>query len=147
MLHFEGERDFPQAPADLWSKLSDARFLAMCIPGAESVASVAPDKVTCTLRPGFAFVRGTLELTLQVVEATEATSARYLNHTKGIGSSTDVEANLVFAPQDKGTRIHWTADIKSLDGLIKAVPPGLIKASAQKVIADVWALVESKLKG
>ena len=34
MLHFEGERDFPLSPVDLWAKLRDARFLVTCIPEA-----------------------------------------------------------------------------------------------------------------
>ena len=34
MLHFEGDRDFPLSPVDLWGKLRDARFLVTCIPDA-----------------------------------------------------------------------------------------------------------------
>ena len=90
-------------------------------------------------------MRGTLEVSLRVVEAVPHTSARLQVHSKGIGSTSDVEAQLTFAPRDSGTRVHWTVEIKSLGGLLKAVPQGLIKASAQKVIADAWAAVEAQL--
>ena len=68
MLHFEGDKDFPLAPEALWGKLSDARFLVQCIPGNEAVSQSDPDRALCTLRPGFAFVRGTLDMTMQIVD-------------------------------------------------------------------------------
>jgi carbon monoxide dehydrogenase subunit G len=147
MLHFEGTRDFPQPPEPVWRKLTDARFLVQCIPGVESVAQAEPDSAVCVLRPGFAFVRGTLELRLQVVERVAGTSARLLLHSKGIGTTSDVEAYVAVTPRETGSHLHWTADIQQLGGLLKAVPQGLIKAAAQKVIADAWAAAEAKLAG
>jgi carbon monoxide dehydrogenase subunit G len=97
------------------------------------------------LRPGFAFVRGTLEVTLRVAEAVPERSARLLAHSKGIGSSNDVEVHLGFAPQDGGTRVTWSADITALGGLLKAVPQGLIKAAAGKVIEDAWVAAAARL--
>jgi carbon monoxide dehydrogenase subunit G len=140
MLHFEGDREFPQTPAEVWAKLRDARFLVRCIPGAEN-SSADQGQAACTLRPGFAFVRGTLEVTLRVVEAVETSSVRLALHSKGIGSSSDVAAALALTGQDGGTRVHWTADVTSLGGLLKAVPQGLIRGAAEKVIGDVWASV------
>jgi carbon monoxide dehydrogenase subunit G len=146
MLHFEGDRDFQQPPADLWAKLSDPSFLAQCIPGAEAASRPQPDQLNCVLRPNFAFVRSTLELTLRVAEAVPASKVRLVTHTRGIGSSTDVTVHLHFAAQGPGTRLHWVVEITSLGGLLKAVPQGLIKAAAQKVIADAWAAVEARLR-
>jgi carbon monoxide dehydrogenase subunit G len=146
MLRFEGDKDFAQPPAEVWAKLHDVQFLQQCIPGSESVVRSEADQVVCILRPGFAFVRGTLELTLRVVEAVPTSSIRIVTHTKGIGSTTDVEALLTIAPQDAGTRVHWTAEVKSLGGLLKAVPQGLIKAAAQKVVADAWTSVDAQLR-
>jgi len=145
MLHFEGDKDFPQPPAELWAKLADARFLAECIPDVQNVSLAEPAAAAFTVRPGFSFVRGTLEVTLRVADAVEGKSVRLLAHSKGIGSTSDVEAALSFAPQGGGTRVHWAADVTQLGGLLKAVPQGLIKASAQKVIADVWVSVERRL--
>jgi carbon monoxide dehydrogenase subunit G len=145
MLHFEGTKDLPQPAAEVWAKLRDARFLVQCIPGVESVSESQPDRAACVLRPGFAFVRGTLELTLQVEEAEAGKTARVLLHSKGIGTTSDVEAAYTVEPRDGGTHLSWTADVKELGGLLKAVPPGLVKAAAQKVIGDAWTAVEVKL--
>jgi carbon monoxide dehydrogenase subunit G len=148
MLRFEGDRDFPQAPADLWGKLTDPRFLVECIPDVDQVKQVEADRAELVLRPGFAFVRGTLEVTLQVVNAQAPTSAQVLLHSKGIGSSADVEATLALAPREGGqvgTHVHWTAEVKTLGGLLKMVPSGLVRGAAQKVVEDVWKAVEAKL--
>jgi carbon monoxide dehydrogenase subunit G len=145
MVRFEGDRDLALAPADAWAKLTDARFLVQCIPDVDQVKEVQADRAALVLRPGFAFVRGTLDVTLQVVDAVAPTSARVLLHSKGIGSTSDVEATLTLAPQGEGTRVHWVTEVKALGGLLKMVPSGLIRGAAQKVIGDVWNNIEAKL--
>jgi carbon monoxide dehydrogenase subunit G len=146
MLHLEGDQNFAQPPADVWAKLSDARFLVQCIPGIESVSRSEQQTAVCVLRPGFAFVRGTLEVTIQVTEAVPAELIRIDLYSKGIGSSSQVLAALDLVPQAEGSRVHWTADVTELGGLLKAVPQGLLKASAQKVISDVWSAVQIKVQ-
>jgi carbon monoxide dehydrogenase subunit G len=145
MTRFEGDRDFPYPADALFARLSDARFLVQCIPDVESVTSQVPDRATLVLRPGFSFVRGTLEVTLQIVDAVPPASQRVLLHSKGIGSSSDVDATLTLTAQEGGTRVHWTAEVKSLGGLLKMIPTGLVRGAAEKVINDAWERVTAKL--
>ncbi len=147
MLHFEGDKDFSKPPADLWAKLSDARFLVQCIPGGEVIGQPETTAALCKLRPGFAFVRGTLDVTLRVAEAIPESLIRLSLFSKAIGASSEVEALLNLTPRDAGTHVHWTAEVKSLGGLLKMVPKGLIQGAAESVIKDVWAQVEAKLAG
>ena len=126
-------------------RLSDARFLVECIPDVESVTSQEADRATLILRPGFSFVRGTLEVTLQVVDVVPPTAERVLLHSKGIGSTSDVEASLTLTAQESGTRVHWIAEVKSLGGLLKMVPHGLVRGAAEKVINDAWNRLTEKL--
>jgi carbon monoxide dehydrogenase subunit G len=145
MAQFEGDRDFRLAPDELFAKLTDARFLVRCIPDVESVKSAEADHAELVLRPGLAFVRGTLEVVLRIVDTQPPTAARLLISSKGIGTSSEVEAHLALAPHDGGTRVHWTADILSLGGLLKMVPKGLIRGAADKVLGDAWNSVEQQL--
>jgi carbon monoxide dehydrogenase subunit G len=145
MMHFEGTKDLPVSAAAAWQKLSDARFLVRCIPDIESVSESEAERAVCTIRPGFAFIRGSLELTLQVTEASPESTMRLLAHTKGIGSSSDVEIALTLTQQGPDTRVEWVANVAHLGGLLKAISQGLIKAAAQRVVADVWAHVEARL--
>src|SRR3954470_22237621 len=94
MLRFEGDRDFPLPPAELFARLSDARFLVQCIPDVETVREQSAEAAALVLRPGFSFVRGTLDVALSVVDVAAPASARVLLLSKGIGSSADVEATL-----------------------------------------------------
>src|SRR5262249_53336286 len=103
------------------------------------------ERLTCTLRPGFTFVRGTLELTLSVTEKKPTSLVRYFLATKGIGSSSEVEAAVELEGQGTGTRLFWKVTVKTLGGLLKMVPSGLIQAGAQKVIADAFTALESRL--
>jgi carbon monoxide dehydrogenase subunit G len=146
MLHFEGQKQFLQTAAELVSKFSDARFLVSCVPDVVSVTATSATEASCVLRPGLSFVRGTLEVAMRVAESAQDQPVTISLHSKGIGSSSDVEAVLRFTPTDVGTTVDWTADVKQLGGLLKAVPQGLIQAAANKVINDAWNSVEAKLR-
>lgn len=146
MIRFEGQKDFARlAPSALWERLSDARFLVQCIPDVHQVSQQEHEQAAFTLRPGFAFVRGTLEVTLRVADAVTPTSVRVVLHSKGIGTSSEVEAAMNLSPLEGGTRVAWVAEVKHLGGLLKAVPHGLIRGAAQKVVTDAWNAVEKRL--
>jgi len=145
-MKFEGTKDFPQPPGELYGKLTDAAFLVQCIPGCEKVIQADADRGVCTLRPGVSYVRGSLEVTLKVVERKPESAARWTVHSKGVGSHSDVSVSVDLSRQDTVTRVHWTAEVTELGGLLKAVPRGLIQGSAQKVIADIWKGIEDKLQ-
>jgi carbon monoxide dehydrogenase subunit G len=146
MIQFEGDRDIGLPPSTVWAKLSDARFLVTCIPDVESVKQAESSAATCVIRPGFAFVRGTLELSILVTEAVPDQTVGLHLRTKGIGNTSTVEALLTLAPQPVGTRVHWRAEVTEMGGLLKMVPEGLVRGAAQKVIADVWTAVEAHLR-
>jgi carbon monoxide dehydrogenase subunit G len=83
-------------------------------------------------RKDFSFVRGTLKVMLRVLQAVAPVAARYTIANKGIGSSADVEAIVVLAPEGTGTRVRWMAEVKTLGGLLKLVPPGLIRGAERR---------------
>jgi carbon monoxide dehydrogenase subunit G len=145
MLHFEGEKDLAPPPHELVTKLGDGRFLAQCLPGSERIVKAEPDVVVVQVRPGFSFVRGVLEITIRVAQIVPDDFVRYEVHGKGIGSFNDVVAEVRITPRDGGSHVHWAANVVELGGLLRAIPQGLIKAAAQKVIEDVWGQVEAKL--
>jgi carbon monoxide dehydrogenase subunit G len=145
MLRFEGDRDFPLSPVDLWAKLRDARFLVTCIPEAAVQGVPERDKAVCSVRPGFAFIGGSLDTTVEILDAQEPAKLRFLLSSKGIGTSSVVETELTITPAAGGSRVHWVAEVKNLGGLLKAVPSGLIRGAAQKTIEDVWEGITKSL--
>jgi len=145
MLRFEGDKTFGRPQAEVWAKLTDARFLLECLPDVDQVSVAEADQAVFVIRPGLAFVRGNLDVTARIIEKVEHTSIRYLLLSKGIGSSSTVETLLTLVARDNQTQVHWVAEVKELGGLLKLVPSGLIRGAAQKVIGDVWNRVEAKL--
>ncbi|MGL4553923.1 MAG: SRPBCC family protein [Gemmataceae bacterium] len=147
MLRFQGDRRLPLPPAEAFAKLTDARFLVPCVPDVDAVKVLEPGRAELVLRPGFAFVRGTLEVTMHILDAVAPHAARVELHSKGIGSTSDVSATLAFTPDGDGTAVFWTAEVTKLGGLLKLVPGGLIRGAAEKVINDAWDRIGAALSG
>lgn len=145
MLEFSGEKDFGRPVGEVYAKLGDVNFLSQCIPGAEAVSCPTPDTITGKLRPGFSFMRGTMNLNVRILERIPESALRFEFAGKGIGSSNTVQVTLTLTPQATGTHATYQAQVTEMGGLLKAVPQGLVKASAQKVIGDVWNEVEKRL--
>ncbi len=147
MLQFSGEREFSLPPAELFRKMRDARFLATCVPDAISQDDDGDiDHAKCKVKPGLSFIKGTLDVTIEVLEATEPNKLRWLLSSKGIGSTSSVEATLNLTEKESHTEAMWNAEVKELGGLLKAVPKGFIRGAAHKVIDDVWNGVEARLQ-
>ncbi len=145
MIRFEGVESFPAPPAAVFAKLADAGWLARALPEAE-VTETAPDRAAWKVRPKFAFMAGNLDTTAEVVNRTADERVRYRIVSRGVGSSSTVDADLEFGPgPGGGTAVKWVGDVTELGGLLKLVPRGLVQAAAHKVITDVWAAVRQRL--
>jgi carbon monoxide dehydrogenase subunit G len=145
MIHFEGDKSFPLPVVDAAAKLSDAGFLAKCLPDAQ-VSDAAPERAEWKLRPKLAFLTGSLNVTMTRTAHEPGQSVAFQVFAKAMGASSTVNAVLTFAEAaGGGTAVHWTGDIVEITGLLKVVPKGLIQGSAQKVIEDVWVAVTAKL--
>lgn len=148
MLQFEGNESFAVPRAELFHCLTDLVFMEKCIPDLDSATHLAPGKMVCHVRPGFSFVRGRLEITLEVKETDPPRSARMSVHGKGIGNEVTVETRLQLLEDEagKGTQLLWSAEITKLGGLLKSVSKGLIQAAAKKVVNDSWASLRRELR-
>jgi carbon monoxide dehydrogenase subunit G len=145
-MQFEGDMTLAKSPEQAWPKLTNVQFLVQCIPNVEKISEASETHAVCVLRPGLAFVRGTLEVTIDRIAHDEANrQAEFRLVSKGIGSSSEVTARFDCMPKEGGSDVHWRADIQKLGGLLKAVPQGLIRGAAQKTIGDVLAGVAAKV--
>jgi carbon monoxide dehydrogenase subunit G len=145
MIHFEGVETFPLPVAEVAAKLSDAGFLANCVPDAQ-VSVATPDKSVGKVKPKLSFLTGGLTLEATVTAREVGKSVAYQIVSKVIGASSTVTTKLEFAEADGGTTVNWSGDLIAVTGLLKMVPKGLMEGSAKKVIEDVWAALHAKLK-
>ena len=145
MLTFQGERTFSKPLSHVFTRLTDAAFLLSSLPDVEEVVSADRDRAVWKLRPGFTFVRGTLEVTLTVTERTPETAATYDAVSRGIGAGSTVRTRLEFEPSPSGTLVRWSAEIIEITGLMKMIPKGLIQSAAGKVIDQTWDGIQKKI--
>lgn len=146
MIHFEGDRTLPHPVAEVAAKLSDAGFVAQCVPDAQ-VTEATPDHAVGKIKPAFSFLTGTLTLDAQVTAREPGKAVAFRITTKTMGASSTVETTLHFAEADSGgTYVRWAGDLVAVTGLLKMVPKGLLEGSAKKVIEDLWTAVETRLR-
>jgi carbon monoxide dehydrogenase subunit G len=150
MVQLQGEQSFSEPPADLFPRITDTEFIARCIPDLQSVIERTDDRLVCRITPGLSFLQAKLDVSIEILERQPPHSGRMRLISKGIGSSAEVESAFQLtdeaAENGPGTRLHWTAEIKQTQGLLKSVSRGLLEAAAKKVIADVWAAVGRELE-
>jgi carbon monoxide dehydrogenase subunit G len=145
MIHFEGDKSFPLPVAEVAARLSDAGFLANCLPDAE-VTEATPDRAAWKLKPRLSFLTGSLNVEMTTEAREPGKSVAFRVFAKAMGASSTVVTNLHFnEAEGGGTAVHWTGDLEQVTGLLKVVPKGLLQGAAQKVIEDVWAAVSAKL--
>ena len=145
MLRLSGEEQFDRSPDDLWPVLTKPEFLCQCFPGVDRTVRADDRSAAVIVRPGFSFIRGTLEVAFEFVESHPPSTATVKIHIKGIGSSAELETRLQLLPTEGGTRVSWTSEARELGGLLKAVSHGLLQAAAQKVAGDTWTAIGKQL--
>ena len=144
-LTLSGDKALRRPVSDVWPRLVDLPFLVNCLPDLHAITSVDSQTAEAVLRPGFSFARSEMQLKIEKIEEVPPKSARFNFATKGIGSSSLVEARFDLVERDRGCLIQWSADVVQLGGLLKAVPSGLIQGGAEKVINDLLSRIEHKL--
>ena len=145
-MNFLGEEHYSIDQADLFARLTDLNFMAQTIPGLQRIELSEPKHLVCRVRPGFAFMAGSLTLTFDVVDEHPAESVKYRVHGKGIGATVVVETEIKLSSEENGTKLNWQSEILERGGLLKPVGQTLIKAAANKVTADAWAAFRKALE-
>jgi carbon monoxide dehydrogenase subunit G len=130
----------------VWQSLVRPAFLCQCFPGVDRVLRTDDRSAAVIVRPGFSFVRGTLEVSFEFAETDPPRSTRVIIQIKSIGSSAELESRLNLTASDLGTQVTWNVNALQIGGLLKAVSQGLMQAAAQKVAADTWAEVRKRLE-
>lgn len=144
MIAFAGDRSFPQPLPAVAEKLSDVAWLVGTLPDVQ-VTAVAPERAAWRMKPRLSFVSGHLDTVMERTEHRPGEAVGFRVVTKAIGASSTVNIRLAFHAADAGTRVAWTGEVAEVTGLLKMVPKGLLQATAEKVIADVWAAVAARL--
>src|SRR5687768_9552171 len=137
---FFGEETFAAPPQRVFAVLTDLDALPAAMPGLVSSQRVDDRTLKAVVRPGFSFMAGQIRLILTIPESRPAKFALMRVAATSIGVAMSIESKLNLSPVGDGqhTRLAWEARVHDMKGLITAVPAGLIRAAADKVITDGW---------
>ena len=147
---FSGEETFAAPPAQVFAALTDLDALPAAMPGLVSSERVDDRTLKAVVRPGFTFMAGQIRLTLTLEESRppEFVMMRVAAASIGVGMNIETKLNLASIGVDgQHTRLNWEARVYDMKGLITAVPGGLIRAAADKVITDGWKALRSRIEG
>jgi carbon monoxide dehydrogenase subunit G len=144
-MHLSGEERFAEPQSLLWHSLTDTSFIAKTIPELQRVDQCEAELLVCRIKPGFSFLSGTLELTIEIVDRQPPRSAGMRVRGKGIGTAVVVETAFQLGSESGETMINWTGEITQRGGLLKSVSQALLEAAAHKVITRAWTNVRREL--
>jgi carbon monoxide dehydrogenase subunit G len=145
-LQFGGEEHFRVAPERLFQAVTDLDALAGTIPDIQSAERIDETTLKAVVRPGFSFLRGTLQTTIKLIQSDPPRSALLQIASQGIGAHITVESRLTIEPDADGSRLTWTATVTQLRGLVATVSRPLISAAATQVIAQGWQHLRKALE-
>jgi carbon monoxide dehydrogenase subunit G len=144
-FEFHGEEHFDVPPARLFADLTDLDFFAQIIPDLQSSQRVEERTLKCVVRPGFSFLRGTLNLTIALGEMSPPQLAAMQVTADGIGAHLAIDSQLEIAPDATGSRLNWSGTVVELKGLVATISRPLIRAAAEQVIRQSWQNVRTAL--
>jgi len=144
VIAFAGDRSFPQPVATVAERLADAGWLVGTLPDVQ-VTDATPERAAWRMKPKLGFVSGHLDTVMERTEHRPGEAVSFRVVTKAIGASSTVGIRLAFHAADGGTRVAWSGEVAEVTGLLRMVPKGLLQATAEKVIGDVWAAVAARL--
>ena len=135
------------APRDrVWGFLMDPNQVGSCGPGVESIEAIDPDHFRARAKVGIGFISARFVVDMTVAERNEPDLAILKAHGQAPGSAVDATANMALSgPADGPTTMDWSADV-AIAGTIASVGARLIEGTANKMIAQTFDCIRSKLE-
>jgi carbon monoxide dehydrogenase subunit G len=140
-LEFGGEEHFAARPERVFDVITDLDLLAQHIPDIVSANRLDEHTLECIVRPGFAFLRGTMRMTIQLTELVRPRSACMRIDASGIGQTIRIVSRSLIEPEGAGALLRWQAQVVERRGLVATISKALIQAAAGQVIRDAWQKV------
>jgi carbon monoxide dehydrogenase subunit G len=136
------------APRDkVWAFVIDPQQVGWCGPGVETIEAVDPTHFKATARVGIGFISARFQVNLELAEQQPPERAVIKAHGQAPGTAVDATAEMHLSDgQDGETVMDWTADV-AIAGTIASVGARLIEGTANKMIAQTFDCMRSRLEG
>jgi uncharacterized protein len=134
----DGQFTVVAPPESLMRHLFDARLMASCLPGCESLEALDVDRYRAVVAVALAGVKARFDLQVQVVERAERfVRATTRGEEGGNASQLQAHSRITLEPLPEGTRVHYESEV-SVTGRLGRFALGMMKKKAQ-AIGDEFA--------
>ena len=145
-MHYDGSFEVPVARQKVYDFVTDPSKISSIFPDVQDVKIIDKDNIALKAKVGISFIRGMMDVKLNIVEHNPPGFTRM--KAKGNGLSSSVELENTFTIEEsgggKGSVVKWAADAK-IAGLMASVGSRLIDAAAQKYVAEIIGSLKEKL--
>jgi len=145
-MKFEGTVDI-KAPRDrVWAFVSDPAQVASCGPGVESVAMIDDTHFKSVAKIGVGFISARFNGDIEIVERDAPDRMVIKVHGQAPGSAADAVASMALRDGTDGeTTMDWSADV-AISGTLASVGARLIEGTANKLVAQTFDCIKTKLE-
>jgi carbon monoxide dehydrogenase subunit G len=146
-MHFEGRVEIAAPRDKVWSFVIDPTAVGQCGPGVETVEAVDDSHFKARAKVGIGFIsaRFVTEGEMTVIAPSEHAEVKV--HGQAPGSAADAVATIKLGDGAAGTTImDWSAEV-NISGVLASVGARLIEGTANKLIAQTFECMKTKLEG
>jgi carbon monoxide dehydrogenase subunit G len=143
----DGQFDVAAAPADVLAHLFDARLMASCLPGCESLEQSGDDRYRAVVAVALAGVKARFDLQVEVTERlADGVRATTRGEEGGNASTLQATSEVRLSPVAGGTHIDYRSDV-AVTGRLGRFALGMMKKKAQSLGDEFAANLQRALAG
>ena len=145
-MHYDGSFEVPVPKQKVYDFVMDPAKITSIFPDVQDVKVIDENNFTLKAKVGISFIKGMMDVKMNIAERTPPTFARMKAKGNGLSSSVELDNSFAIedAPGGSGTVVKWAADAK-IAGLMASVGSRLIDAAAQKYVAEIIGSLKEKL--
>lgn len=141
----DGSFDVAAPPATVLTHLFDARLMASCLPGCESLEMLDADRYRTVIAMSLAGVKARFDLVVQITgREADGIRSETRGEEGGNASTLSATSEVRLSPLDAGTRVDYTSDVV-VTGRLGRFALGMMKKQAQNLGDAFAANLQAKL--
>jgi uncharacterized protein len=143
----DGQFDVPAAPAQVLAHLFDARLMASCLPGCESLEQSGDDRYRAVVAVALAGVKARFDLQVEVTERlADGVRATTRGEEGGNASTLQATSEVRLSAVAGGTHVDYRSEV-AVTGRLGRFALGMMKKKAQSLGDEFAANLQRTLAG
>lgn len=144
-MKIEGSYTIEAARELLFALMTDAEVLSRCVPGVESLETVADGSYKMLLKAGVGSIKGTYTGAIRLEDLREPEHYKMIVDGKGAPGFLKGTGVLDLIEEGEATVINYSGEV-SVGGTIASVGQRMIQSSAKMMTAQFFAALEAEAK-